>query len=97
LTTLLAITRMDIADYVRTLVWIYSILILVRILMSWVPRMPYNPALNYLVKFVEDVTEPYLALFRKIIPPIGMIDISPIAAIFALGLLGEVIASAIAG
>ncbi|MBI4898832.1 MAG: YggT family protein [Actinobacteria bacterium] len=97
MTTLQAITRLDIADYVRTLVWIYTILILVRILLTWVPRMPYNPVLNHLVRFIEDVTEPYLTLFRKIIPPIGMIDISPIAAIFALGLIGQVIASAIAG
>ena len=92
-----ALTRTVIAEYVSTLIWIYTILILARILMTWIPRMPYNPLLNSIVRFVEDVTDPYLALFRKFIPPIGMIDISPIVAIFALGLVGNIVTAAIAG
>lgn len=92
-----ALTRTDIAEYVSTLIWVYTILILARILMTWIPRMPYNPLLNSIVRFVEDVTDPYLALFRKFIPPIGMIDISPIVAIFALGLVGNIVTAAIAG
>jgi len=92
-----AITRVQIADYVSTLIWIYTILILVRILLSWVPNMPYNPVLNAIVRFVEDVTEPYLSLWRRIIPPIGAIDVSPIAAIFVLSIVGQIIVRAIAG
>jgi len=93
----LAITRTDIANYVSTLIWIYTILILIRILLTWVPRMPYNPVLNSVIRFVEDVTDPYLAIFRRFIPPLGMIDISPIVAILALGLVGNLVVAAIAG
>lgn len=92
-----AITRLDIARYVETLIWIYTILILVRILLSWVPRMPYNPVLSAVVHFVEDVTNPYLSIFRRLIPPLGMIDISPIVALFALNLLGALVVNLIAG
>lgn len=97
----LAITRVDVASYVSALVWIYSVLILIRILLTWVPRMPENAALRTIVGFVEDITEPYLALFRRLIPPLrggpGLIDISPIIAIFALVLVGSLVTSLIAG
>lgn len=92
-----ALTRLDIARYVETLIWIYTILIFIRILLSWVPRMPYNPALNAVVRFVEDVTDPYLAIFRRFVPPIGMLDISPIVALFALNLLGALVVKLITG
>jgi YggT family protein len=94
---ILAITRTDVANYVSTLIWIYTLLILVRILMTWVPRMPYNPLLNSVVRFVEDVTDPYLAIFRRLIPPFGMIDVSPIVAILVLSLVGNLVVAAIAG
>jgi uncharacterized protein YggT (Ycf19 family) len=97
----LAITRVDVASYVSALIWIYSVLILVRILLTWVPRMPENAALRTVVGFVEDITEPYLALFRRLIPPLrggpGLIDISPIIAIFALVLVGSLVTSLIRG
>lgn len=93
----LAITRTDVAHYISTLIWIYTMLILVRILLTWVPRMPYNPVLHSVIRFVEDVTDPYLAIFRRFIPPLGMIDISPIVAILALGLVGNLVVAAIAG
>lgn len=97
----LAITRVDVASYVSALVWIYSVLILIRILLTWVPRMPENAALRTVVGFVEDITEPYLALFRRLIPPLrggpGLIDISPIIAIFALVLVGSLVTSLIQG
>lgn len=97
----LAITRVDVASYVSALVWIYSILILIRILLTWVPNMPENQALRAVVGFVEDVTEPYLALFRRLIPPLrtgpGLIDVSPIIALIALTLVGSIVAGLIHG
>jgi len=97
----LAITRVDVASYVSALIWIYSVLILIRILLTWVPNLPENQALRTVVGFIEDVTEPYLALFRRIIPPLrggpGLIDISPIIAIFALVLVGSLVTSLIHG
>lgn len=93
-----AISRVDIAEYVDTLIWIYVILILIKILLSWVPRIPDQPALRAVVRFIEDVTEPYLALFRRIIPPIGGgLDISPILAVFVLSLVGRIVVNLIAG
>ena len=96
-----AITRGDIAGYLSTFFYVYSILILVKILLSWVPRIPDNAILRGAVQFVDDVTEPYLGLFRRLIPPIGVggmgLDLSPIAALIVLQLVGTLIVRAIAG
>jgi YggT family protein len=85
---LAAIDRHTIARYAEALLYVYIILILVRILLSWIPRMPYNRTLNAVVTFVHDVTDPYLNLFRRILPPIGgggfALDLSPIIAVFVL-------------
>lgn len=66
--------------------------------MSWIPRIPDNPLVRGVVGFVEDVTEPYLGLWRRIIPPIGGgLDISPILAIFVLQIVGGIVVRAVAG
>ena len=69
---------------------IYSIILVVYVLMSWIP---FGAS-----KWVEDiravlasVSEPYLGLFRRIIPPLGMIDFSPVVAIIALELIERLI------
>lgn len=62
---------------------VYRILLFIYILMSWVPAMRENAFGQFLGKIVE----PYLAFFRKFIPPLGMIDISPIVAIIALNFI----------
>jgi YggT family protein len=99
ISTLLAVTRDDIADYVDTLVGIYVLLIFVRILMSWIPRMPYNRYLAAVLTFVTDVTDPYLRLFRRFIPPLRLgpaaLDLSPIIAIFVLVIVGGFVQQAI--
>jgi YggT family protein len=83
-----ALTRSDIADYVSALFLVYIILIFIRILLSWIPRMPYNRILNAIVTFIHDVTDPYLRLFRRILPPVGgggfALDLSPIIALITL-------------
>jgi YggT family protein len=87
-TILAAIDRLDVANYVNALFTVYLILIFVRILLSWIPRLPYNPVLHAIVSFVHDVTDPYLRLFRRVIPPVGgggfALDLSPIIAIIVL-------------
>lgn len=99
-----ALTRTGIANYIAVLIWIYTMLILVRILLSWVQMawtMPENPALRTVVGFIEDITEPYLLMWRKVIPPLrgggGLIDLSPIIAIFALWLVGNLVVALIHG
>jgi len=97
----LAVTRDDIADYVTTLTLVYLVLIFVRIIMSWIPRIPYNRFLAGFLKFVTDVTDPYLNLFRRILPPVrlgpGALDLSPIVATFVLILVSSLVTSLIRG
>ena len=62
---------------------LFSLLILARILMSWVQVDRYNPV----VKFVFDLTEPILAPIRRVLPPSGMFDFSPMVAILLMEFL----------
>jgi YggT family protein len=97
----LALTRGDVADYVNALVIVYFVLILIRILLSWLPRVPYNRWLDAFITFVQDVTNPYLNLFRRFIPPVrlggGALDLSPIVATFVLFIVGGIVVSLIRG
>lgn len=62
---------------------VYSIMLFVRIMSSWVPEL----AQYRFMQFIAFYTDPYLNLFRQIIPPLGMMDISPIFAFLSLGLI----------
>jgi len=101
MSTYFAITRGDVADYVSTLSLVYLVLIFIRILMSWIPRMPYNRYLSAVLKFVTDVTDPYLNLFRRILPPVRLggagLDLSPIVATFVLIIVSSIVVSLIRG
>ncbi len=66
---------------------VYMALMMARILLSWVRHNPYQPV----IRFIYEVTEPVLGFFRRIIPPIGMIDISPIIAFLVLGFVRSLI------
>jgi len=98
---LLAISRSDVASYVNALFLVYIILIFVRVLLSWIPRMPYNPTLRAVVDFVHEVTDPYLNIFRGLLPALGgrgmAIDISPILAIIVLLIAQGVVVRLIEG
>jgi YggT family protein len=98
---LAAVTRDDIARYVNTLVLVYLVLIVIRIIMTWLPRIPYNRYLDMVLNFVRDVTDPYLNLFRRFLPPVrmgpGALDLSPIVATFVLIIVGSLVANAIQG
>ncbi|MCL6477236.1 MAG: YggT family protein [Peptococcaceae bacterium] len=78
---------MGLARLVDIAFTVYMALMMARILLSWVRHNPYQPV----IRFIYEITEPVLGFFRKIIPPIGVIDISPIAAFFVLGLLRSLI------
>lgn len=97
----LAVTRGDVADYVNTLTLVYLVLIFIRIIMSWVPRVPYNRFLAGFLKFVTDVTDPYLNLFRRVLPPVrigpGALDLSPIVATFVLIIVSSIVTGLIRG
>lgn len=63
---------------------IYTILIVVRILLSWFQTAGWA---NQIMSFLSPITDPYLNIFRSFIPPLGGIDISPILAIFLLQII----------
>lgn len=92
---LLADVGDSIANFVNVFIFVYILLILVYILSSWI-RLPYAPWLNRIQRFLYDVCEPYLRLFRRIIPPLGPLDLSPMVAIIVLyviqGIVGRVLA-----
>jgi YggT family protein len=95
----LAVDRNDIAHYVNTLIIVYIVLIFVRILMSWVPRVPYYRWLDAILTFVREVTDPYLNLFRRFMPALRVggagLDLSPMVATFVLIIVGRIIVSII--
>lgn len=71
-------------DVVHLLFYFYTILLFVRIVVSWFPAWQYHT----LIRFVSFYTDPYLNMFRRILPPLGgVIDISPILAFFALRII----------
>ncbi|HWI21310.1 MAG TPA: YggT family protein [Baekduia sp.] len=93
--------RGDIADYVRILALVYTALIFVHILVRMAfqfgARIPYSMWSRSIFDFLNDVVEPYLRVFRRFIPMIGPLDISPIVAIFLLQIVAGIVAGAIAG
>jgi YggT family protein len=101
MTLYMAISRADVADYVDTLAIVYLVLIFIRILTSWIPRMPYNRYLAAFLQFVSDVTDPYLNLFRRFIPMVrmgpGALDLSPIVATIVLIIVSSLVSNAIRG
>jgi YggT family protein len=96
-----AITRVDVADYVSTLITVYVVLIFIRILMSYFRSIPYYRALDIFLRFVTEVTDPWLNLFRRFIPPVRVgpaaLDLTPIIAVFALYIIGAIVTRLIAG
>jgi YggT family protein len=97
----LAIDRGDVANYVDTIVVVYFVLIFIRILMSWLPTLPYSRWLDVVLTFIRDVTDPYLNLFRRFIPMLriggGGLDLSPMVAMIVLFLIGGLISRLIRG
>lgn len=75
----------EVLRFVSLLFTIYQFMIIGYILMSWIPSAQESSVGRMLSKFVE----PYLGFFRKFIPPIGMIDISPIVALLLLNFIQQ--------
>jgi len=69
--------------FVSTCCDLFSFAVIARILFSWFP----NSGAHQIKSFLRDVTEPYLAFFRNLIPRAGMLDISPIIALIALDVI----------
>jgi YggT family protein len=88
--TLLADAIDQVETFVNVFIAVYTILIVVYIISSWV-RLPYSPWLNRIQRFLYDISEPYLRLFRRVLPSMGPLDLSPMIAIIVLGLIDRVL------
>lgn len=87
-----AAVRNDIAEFVAALITVYSFVIIAYIvanlIFSFGGRMPYSGPVHAAYGFLRDLSEPYLRIFRRFVPSIGMFDLSPIVALFALQIVG---------
>ncbi len=98
---ILADARSEIAGFITTLAFVYTLLLIAYILMqlafAFGAKIPYARWSDALMTFLRDVSEPYLRIFRRFIPPIGPLDISPMIAIFALNIVASIVAGIIEG
>ena len=80
----------SVESFVRVFIYVYTLLILAYIITMWV-RLPYSPWLNRVQRFLYDVCDPYLRIWRRILPTFGPLDLSPIVGVAALYILLAVI------
>jgi len=73
-----------------TFIQIYSTLLIIRVLLTWFPQIDWY---NQPFAALSQITDPYLNLFRNIIPPLGGIDLSPILAFLALNVISALLGS----
>jgi YggT family protein len=101
MTAVLATFRQDLADYVQAVFYVYTLLIIAYILSSlffaFGGRLPYARWSSAVLGFLRDVCEPYLSIFRRFIPAIGPLDLSPLIGIILLNVVGSVLHRVIAG
>ena len=72
---------------VNTAFEVYTVLLFIRIILSWISHNPSQP----IIRFIYETTDPFLGLFKRIIPPLGAFDLSPIAAFFALSIIRQMV------
>jgi YggT family protein len=92
---LLASARTQLADFLSALIYVYTLLIIVyiviQLLFSAGLRPPYSRATDSVLGFLRDVCEPFLRIFRRLLPSFGGFDFSPILAIISLSILNNIV------
>lgn len=78
-------------DFVSLLFWLLNMAIFVRVLLSWFSVNPYSPA----VVLLYQITDPILEPLRRVIPPVGPLDITPIVAMILLDVVRRLILSSL--
>ena len=91
-TTLLADIGSQLASFADAFILVYILLLFAYILTSWI-RLPYRPWLNRVQRFLYDVCDPYLRIFRRFLPPLGPLDLSPMVGVIVLVILRSVVVS----
>jgi YggT family protein len=91
----LASARTQIAGYLSAVIYVYTLLIILYIVLNLLfsvgLRPPYSRTLDAVLGFLRDICEPFLRLFRRVIPAFGGIDFSPILAIFTLQIINSLV------
>jgi YggT family protein len=91
----LASARTQIADFLATLIYVYTLLIIVyivtQLLFSVGLRPPYSRTTDAILGFLRDICEPFLRIFRRVIPAFGGLDLSPILAIITLQIINRIL------
>jgi YggT family protein len=80
----------SVISFVQVFIYVYSILILAYIITSWV-RLPYSVWLNRIQRFLYDVCDPYLRLWRRILPTFGPLDLSPVVGVAFLYIISNIL------
>jgi YggT family protein len=87
--------REQIADFLATLIWVYTLVVIGWVITSFVfamgVRVPYSRVLNAVLDFLRDTVEPYLRIFRPLPLRVGPLDLTPIVAILALQIVGGIV------
>jgi uncharacterized protein YggT (Ycf19 family) len=79
-----------VVSFAQVFIYVYSILILAYIITSWV-RLPYSLWLNRIQRFLYDVCDPYLRLWRRILPTFGPLDLSPVVGVAFLYIISNIL------
>lgn len=91
----LASARTQIAGYLSTLIYVYTLLIVlyivIQLLFAVGLRPPYSRTMDAVLGFLRDICEPFLRVFRRLVPAFGGIDFSPILAIFTLQIINSIV------
>ena len=80
----------SVVGFVQVFIYVYSILILAYIITSWV-RLPYSLWLNRIQRFLYDVCDPYLRLWRRVLPTFGPLDLSPVVGVAFLYIISNIL------
>jgi YggT family protein len=96
-THVLASARTQLAGFLSTLIYVYTLLIIlyivIQLLLAVGMRPPYSRTTDAVLGFLRDICEPFLRVFRRLIPSFGGIDFSPILAIITLQVINSVVVS----
>ncbi|MEA2469909.1 MAG: YggT family protein [Thermoleophilaceae bacterium] len=92
---ILASARTQIADFLSTVIYVYTLLIIVYIVVQLVfsagLRMPYSRTSDAVLGFLRDICEPFLRVFRRLLPQFGGFDFSPILALLTLSIVNNIV------
>jgi YggT family protein len=95
MTLVIASARTQVADFLSVLIQVYTLLIIlyivIQLLFSLGLRPPYSRTVDAILQFLREICEPFLRIFRRVIPSFGGLDFSPILAIITLQIINSVV------